>query len=80
MARPSRRDDPDRDPADDDDREYSPPSKRSAAIIVAILIAAGLTLIAYFILELSSEDLGGTAALAIGIVVLFVIGRARLHR
>lgn len=80
MARTPRRNDPDRDPADDEDQEYSPPSKRTAAIVIVILVAAGLTLIAYFILELDLEDLGGTGVLAVAGALFFVIARARLFR
>ncbi|NGM19144.1 hypothetical protein G3576_03895 [Roseomonas stagni] len=80
MARSPRRDDPFRDPADDDEREYAPPSKRATAITIAILISAGLTLIAYFILELSAEDLGGIWVASVIGVIGFVLARARLWR
>jgi hypothetical protein len=80
MARPRRSYDPDRDPGDDDDREYRPPSKRSANIVIAVLVALGLLLIAYFVLELSPADLGGMGALLVVGLVGIVVARGRLLR
>lgn len=79
MARSPRRDDPDRDPADED-WEYRPPSKRAVSITVALLVAAGVVLIAYFVLELNVEDLGGTAVVVVGAIIMAVLARARLWR
>lgn len=72
MARRPRRDDADRDPADDEAREYTPPSRRTSNVVIGVLVCAGLFLIAYFILELRLEDMGGTAGL-IAMVIFFVI-------
>lgn len=80
MARHSRRDDPDRDPSDDDEREHRPPSKRSAAIIIAILVSTGLALIAYFVLELTLDDMGGVWAAAIVMLIGLLVARGGLLR
>jgi hypothetical protein len=77
MARAPRRDDSDRDPFDDEEREYQPPSRRAANIVIAILVSAGLFLIAYFILELRVDDFGGTAALIVAAVIGIIVIRAR---
>lgn len=80
MARRPRRDDADRDPFDDDDQEHSPPSRRAVNIVIALLVSAGLFLIAYFILELRVDDMGGTAALIVAAIIGIVVIRARPWR
>jgi hypothetical protein len=76
MARRPRRDDADRDPADDEAREYTPPSQRTSNVVIGVLVSAGLFLIAYFILELRLEELGGTAGIIALAVGAFVLARA----
>lgn len=76
MARRPRRDDPDRDRSEEDGGNFAPPSRRTTNVTIMILVAAGLLLIAYFILEMRIEDLGGAAAIAIVFGAVLVIARA----
>ncbi|SFK38508.1 hypothetical protein [Falsiroseomonas stagni] len=76
MARRPRRDDADRDPADGEAREYTPPSRRTSNVVIGVLVSAGLFLIAYFILELRLEDMGGTAGIIVMAIVFILVGRA----
>lgn len=76
MARRPRRDDADRDRSEEDGGNFAPPSRRTANFTIMILVAAGLLLIAYFILELRIEDLGGAAVTAVAVGAVLLISRA----
>lgn len=80
MARRPRRDDPDRDRSEEDGGNYEPPSRRTANLTIFMLVGAGILLIAYFILELRMDDLGGATMTIIAAIVLLLIARTALWR
>ncbi len=80
MAPPRRNNDLELERNEDEEREYRPPSRRTISLTIAMLFAAGLLLIAYFILELRLEELGGYGAVTVVAVVLLVVARAAMLR
>ena len=78
-----RREDPDRDPADEDReyREREPASPWTKALTVAVLVSMGMALIAYFVLELNVDDLGDFILFwPVAVIAVFVVARGRLLR
>ncbi len=76
MARRPRRDDPDRNRAEEDSGDFVPPSRGTANVTIVFLVAAGLLLIAFFILEMRIEDLGGAVVIAIVVAAVLLISRS----